>query len=69
MEYSVCGEAVYPYTIVRLVYSNVYYKPCLKSFFLHIAKDKSLFPLIYYRQAINISTIKADFLVKELTTY
>jgi hypothetical protein len=52
-----------------LVCSDVYYKPCLKSFFLRVAKDESLFPLTCHRYAINISTIEADFLVEELTAY
>ncbi|KAH6662695.1 ariadne RING finger [Halenospora varia] len=66
---SVYGESVHPHATVRLVCSDVYCKPCLKSFFLHVAKDKSLFPPKCHRQPINISTIKADFLVEELTAY
>jgi len=54
---------------VRLVYSNIYCKLYLKSFFLHITKDESLFLPKYYRQPIDISTIEADFLVEDLTAY
>jgi hypothetical protein len=69
VEYSVYREAVHPHATIRLVYSNVYCKLCLKSFFLRVAKDESLFPPTCYHQAIDISTIKADFSVEELTTY
>ncbi|KAH6664600.1 hypothetical protein B0J14DRAFT_493326, partial [Halenospora varia] len=69
VECSVCGESVHPYATVRLVCSDVYCKPCLKSFFLRVAKDESLFPPKCHRQPIDISTIEADFLVEELTAY
>lgn len=69
VEYSICREAVHPYTTVRLVYSDIYCKPCLKSFFLRVAKDESLFLPICYRQLIDISTIEADFSVDKLTAY
>jgi IBR domain, a half RING-finger domain len=69
VECSVCGEAVHPHATVRLVYSDVYCKPCLKSFFLRVAKDESLFLPTCHRQAIDISTIEADFSVEELTAY
>ena len=69
VECSVCGEAVHPHATVRLVCSDVYCKPCLKSFFLRVAKDESLFPPTCHRQAIDISTIEADFSVEELTAY
>ena len=69
VECSVCGEAFHPHATVRLVRSDVYCKPCLKSFFLLIAKDESLFPPTCHRQPIDISTIKADFSVNELTAY
>ena len=69
VECSVCGEAVHPHATVRLVCSDVYCKPCLKSFFLRVAKDESLFPPTCHRQAIDISTIEADFTVEELTAY
>jgi len=69
VECSVCGEAVHSYATVRLVCSDIYCKPCLKSFFLCVAKDKSLFLLTCHRQAIDISTIKADFSVEKLTVY
>ena len=49
VECSVCGEAVHPHATVRLVCSDVYCKPCLKSFFLRVAKDKSLFPPTCHR--------------------
>lgn len=38
VECSVCGEAVHPHATVRLACNDVYCKPCLKSFFLHVAK-------------------------------
>ena len=69
VECSVYGEAVHPHTTIRLVCNDVYCKPYLKSFFLRVAKDESLFPPIYYRQLIDISTIKADFSVDKLTAY
>ena len=69
VECSVCGDSVRPYFTVRLVCSDVYCKPCLKSFFLRVAKDESLFPPKCCRQPIDISTIEADFSVEELTTY
>ena len=69
VECSVCGEAVHPHATVRLVCRDVYCKPCLKSFFLRVAKDESLFPPTCHRQAIDISTNKADFSVEELTAY
>lgn len=69
MECSVCGEAVHPHATVRLVCSDVYCKLCLKSFFLRVAKDESLSLPTCHRQAIDISTIEADFSVEELTAY
>ncbi|KAK3171715.1 hypothetical protein OEA41_003799 [Lepraria neglecta] len=69
VECSVCGESVHPHFTVRLVCSDVYCKPCLKSFFLRVAKDESLFPPKCHRQPIDISTIEADFSVEELTAY
>ncbi|ESZ90475.1 ariadne RING finger [Sclerotinia borealis F-4128] len=69
VECSVCGESVHPHFTVRLVCSDVYCKPCLKSFFLRVAKDETLFPPKCHRQLIEISTIEADFSVEELTAY
>ena len=69
VECSVCGESVHPHFTVRLVCSDVYCKPCLKSFFLRVAKDESLFPPKCHRQPIDISTIEAGFSVEELTAY
>lgn len=69
VECSVCGESVHSHFTVRLVCSNVYCKSCLKSFFLRVAKDESLFPPKCHRQPIDISTIEADFSVEELTAY
>jgi hypothetical protein len=69
VECSVCGEAVHPHTTVRLACNDLYCKPCLKSFFLRVAKDESLFPPTCHRQAIDISTIEASFSVEELTAY
>lgn len=69
MECSVCGEAVHPHATVRLACNDVYCKPCLKSFFLRVAKDESLFPPTCHRAPIDISIIEADFSVDELTAY
>ncbi|MCJ1460912.1 hypothetical protein MMC28_011294 [Mycoblastus sanguinarius] len=69
VECSVCGEAVHPHATVRLVCGDVYCKSCLKSFFLRVAKDESLFPPTCHRQLIDISTIEADFSVDELIAY
>ena len=68
-ECSVCGEAVHPHVTVRLKCGDIYCKPCLKSFFLRVAKDESLFPPKCHRQLIKLSTIEADFSVNELTAY
>ncbi|KAJ5051030.1 uncharacterized protein L3040_002895 [Drepanopeziza brunnea f. sp. 'multigermtubi'] len=69
VECSVCGEVVHPHATVRLACSDVYCKPCLKSFFLRVAKDESLFPPKCCRHAIDISTIEADFSFEELSAY
>ena len=69
VECSVCGEAVHDDATVRLVCNDVYCKPCLKAIFLRVANDESLFPPKCHRQLIDISTIKAEFSVNELTTY
>lgn len=69
VECIVCGESVHPYSTVRLVCSDVYCKPCLKSFFLRVANDESLFPPKCHGQPIDISTIEADFSVEDLTAY
>lgn len=69
VERRVCGEAVHPHATVRLVCSDVYCKPCLKSFSLRVAKDESLFSPICHRQLIDISIIEADFSFHELTAY
>ena len=69
VECSVCGEAVHPHATVRLECNDVYCKPCLKSFFLRVTKDESLFPPTCHRQPIDISTIEADFSADELTAY
>ena len=54
---------------MRLIYSDIYYKPCLKFFFLRVTKNESLFPLICHRQLIDISIIEIDFSVDKLTAY
>lgn len=69
VECIVCGQSVHPHSTVRLVCNDVYCKPCLKSFFLRVTKDESLFPPKCHRQPIDISTIEADFSVEELTAY
>ncbi|RDW75927.1 hypothetical protein BP5796_06748 [Coleophoma crateriformis] len=69
VECSVCGKSVHPHFTVRLMCSDVYCKPCLKSYFLRVAKDESLFPPKCHRRLIDISNIKADFSTEELTIY
>ncbi|TVY20532.1 ATP-dependent RNA helicase DEAH12-like protein [Lachnellula arida] len=69
VECIVCGESVHPHFTVHLVCGDVYCKPCLKSFFLRVAKDETLFPPKCHRQPIDISTIETDFSVEELTAY
>jgi len=69
IECSVCGESVHPHFTVRLVCSDVYCKPCLKSFFLRVAKDESLFPPRCHGQGIEMSTIEADLSIEELSAY
>jgi hypothetical protein len=69
VECSVCGKAVHAHATVRLVCNDVYCKPCLKSFFLRVTKDEILFPPTCHHQAIDISTIEADFSLEELTAY
>ncbi|CZT05213.1 uncharacterized protein RCO7_05373 [Rhynchosporium graminicola] len=66
---SVCGDAFHPHATVCLACNDVYCKPCLKSFFMRVTKDESLFPPKCHRQAIDISTIETDFSVEELKTY
>ncbi|XMA12702.1 hypothetical protein WAI453_005493 [Rhynchosporium graminicola] len=66
---SVCGDAFHPHATVRLACNDVYCKPCLKSFFMRVTKDESLFPPKCHRQAIDISTTETDFSVEELKTY
>ena len=69
VECIVCRESVHPHSTVPLVCSDIYCKPCLKSFFLRVTKDESLFPPKCHRQPIDISTIEADFSVEDLTAY
>ena len=66
---TVCGDSVHPHFTVRLACGDVYCKPCLKSFFLRVAKDESLFPPRCHRQLIDISTIEAELSAEELTGY
>ncbi|KAL2037671.1 hypothetical protein N7G274_009616 [Stereocaulon virgatum] len=66
---SVCGDKFYPHATVRLACSDIYCKECLKSFFLRVAKDESLFPPMCHRQPIDLSTVEADLSVDELKTY
>ncbi|KFY69205.1 hypothetical protein V496_00436 [Pseudogymnoascus sp. VKM F-4515 (FW-2607)] len=69
LECVVCGESAHPHTTVRLACSDVYCKPCLKSFFLRVTKDEGLFPPTCHSHPIDISVIKADFSFEELTAY
>lgn len=69
VECIVCGQSVHPHSTVRLVCNDVYCKPCLKSFFLRVTKDESLFLPKCHRQPIDISIIEADFSVEDLTAY
>ncbi len=60
-----------PFIVISLCawYAVIYCKPCLKSFFLRVVKDESLFPPKCHGQPIHISTIEADLSVEELTAY
>lgn len=69
LECIVCGDFVHPHASVRLACDDVYCKPCLKSFFLRVAKDESLFPPKCHRQLIDMSIIEADFSAEELSAY
>ncbi|KFY05167.1 hypothetical protein V491_09187 [Pseudogymnoascus sp. VKM F-3775] len=69
LECIVCGESAYPHATVRLACNDMYCRPCLKSFFVRVAKDEGLFPPKCHRQLIDISVIEADFSVEELTAY
>ncbi|KAI9652459.1 MAG: hypothetical protein M1829_001643 [Trizodia sp. TS-e1964] len=69
VECSVCGDSVHPHAAVQLACNDRYCKPCLKSFFLRVTKDESLFPPKCHRQPIDISLIEADFSPDELATY
>lgn len=69
VECIVCGDSVHPHATVRLACGDIYCKPCLKSFFLRVAKDESLFPPKCHRQLIDITTIEADFSAEELAIY
>jgi hypothetical protein len=69
VECGACKESVHPRLTVRLVCSDVYCKPCLKSHCLRATKDETLFPPKCHRQPIDISIIEADFSVEELTAY
>lgn len=66
---SVCGDSVHPQFTVRLRCGDVYCKPCLKSFFLRVIKDETLFPPRCHREPIEVSTIEADFSPEESTAY
>ena len=69
LECVVCGESAHPHATVRLACSDVYCKPCLKSFFLRVTEDEGLFPPKCHSHLIDISVIEADFSVEELTAY
>ncbi len=69
VECIVCGESVHPHATVRLECRDIYCKPCLKSFFLRVAKDEGLFPPKCCRKPIDISTIEAEFSAGELAAY
>ncbi|KAK0117546.1 hypothetical protein ONS95_011884 [Cadophora gregata] len=69
VECSVCGDAFHPHATMRLACTDIYCKPCLKSFFLRVTKDESLFPPTCHREAIDFSLIETSFTVEELTAY
>ena len=69
VECSVCGDSVHPHATLRLACNDLYCKPCLKSFFLHVAKDETLFPPKCHGESIDISIVEADFSVEELALY
>ncbi|TAQ85234.1 hypothetical protein B7494_g6438 [Chlorociboria aeruginascens] len=69
VECSVCGESSHPHFTVRLACNDIYCKPCLKSFFLRLAKNETLFPPKCHHELIDISIIEADLSVEEVTAY
>ena len=69
VECSVCRDSAHPHFTVRLACGDIYCKPCLKSLFLRVTNDESLFPPKCHRQPIDISTIEADLSAGELATY
>lgn len=66
---SVCGESVHPHVTVRLACNDVYCKPCLKDFFMRVARDEGLFPPKCHHQPIDLSVIEADLSADELAVY
>lgn len=69
VECSVCTEYVHPHATVRLVCSDIWCKVCLKSFFLRVANDESLYPPTCHRELIDLSIIEIEFSVEELAIY
>lgn len=69
VECVVCGEHALPHNAVDLKCGDTFCRPCLKSFFMRVAKDETLFPPKCHRQAIDISAIEGDFSPEELKVY
>ncbi len=69
VECVVCGEYALPHNTVDLECGDTFCRPCLKSFFMRVTKDETLFPPKCHRQAIDISAIEGDFSPEELKVY
>ncbi|CAG9948525.1 unnamed protein product [Clonostachys rosea f. rosea IK726] len=69
VECFVCGDNVPPGVSVRLACEDIYCKPCLKDFFLRVAKDESLFPPRCHRQPIDLSIVEPNLSIDELNMY
>lgn len=69
VECSVCGDKFHPNATVRLACNDIYCKECLKSFFLRVTKDESLFPPKCHGQPIDIALIEAELSDDELDAY
>lgn len=66
---TVCGDSTHPSLSVRLACGDVYCKPCLKSFFMRVAHDESLFPPKCHRQSIDLALIESELSAEELAVY
>lgn len=69
VECSVCGHSAQSSLVVQLQCEDVYCKPCLKSFFLRVAKNEALFPPKCHGKPIDFSLIATDLSIGELCFY